>query len=384
MKRKMNLGLAFIFCMLILAGCDEDDVSLNESNNVDFLALYKPGSEQILGADKLVAKLSLQNGELSYSSFLDVYPGTSMTTDCAINNNKMAMGLFWRDFDNQGIFMEMDNKNYEHLPLASPKNDNYYSYFDGRTQNVSENGFVIYISGTNNKSYGDEARRHLMRYNLVSGELISIPSPVAFALGQPEKGNDTDFAQFNKNIFASKDGRYAYGHIEAFGTEGGSLHWDYEFLFQYDFENMEFSRLGDPDDSDVSIYAMTSDRKYIIYANNGVMKMLNVESGVVSLPDPSMNLVNVQKSNWNNYGACVGTTNGYVVYKDFVSNKEIDVCDVSGRVKNTMFSKSGDRIYFVIDSDEKYLCLTEGLTENSPYDTLCIVPQEFYDFILIK
>nr|MDA3865993.1 hypothetical protein [Salinivirgaceae bacterium] len=369
MKRIMNLGLAFIFCILILAGCDEDDVSLNESNNVDFLALYKPGSEQILGADKLVAKMSLNKGELTFAPFLDVYPGSSMTADCSINNKKLAMGLEWRAFDNQGIYMDMGDLKYENLPLATPRSDSYYAFFNGGTQNVSDNGYVIYISGTNNIYYGDEGKRILMRYNSATHDSISIPSPVAFALSQPEKGGDTETCQYNTNIFGSTDGRYAYGHLEAFGLQGNMYHWDYEILFQYDFENEEFTRLGEAEDDDAHIYAMTADRKYLIYSNRGVMKMLNIETNQVSLPDPDMNLINVNRNNWNNYGACVGTTNGYVVYKDFVSNKEIDVCDVSVRVKNTMFSKSGDRIYFVIDSDEKYLCLTEGLTENSPYDT---------------
>lgn len=384
MKKNMVLGTVLILSVLLLVNCSKDEDLFSDSKNVDFLAFYKPSSENILGENKLVAKLSLNKGELSYSTFLEVYPGSSMSSDCAINNNKMAMGLEWRAFDNQGMYMDLDDDEYEYLPLATPRNDNYYSFFNGGTQNVSDNGYVIYIAGTNNIYYGDEGRRNLMRYNPANGELISIPSPVEFALSQPEKGGDTDFAQFNTNIFASTDGRYAYGHIEAFGTEGGGIHWDYEFLFQYDFENMEFTRLGDADDNDVSIYAMTLDRKYLIYSNNGLMKMLNVVTGAISFPDPDMNLVNVKKNSWNNYGACVGTTAGRLLYKNFVNNTETVVCDMYGRIKNAMFSKSGDQIYFIIDSDEKYLCLTEGLVEDSPYDTLCVIPQEFYDILLIK
>jgi hypothetical protein len=384
MKKIMKSFLALVMILLMFANCSEDDEENRDSKNVEFLAYYKPGSDQILGEDKLVAKLSLNNGELLYSSFLDVYPGNWMAVDCAINNGKMAMGLFWRDFDNQGIYMNLDDADYKNLPLATPKDENYYAFFKTRTQNVSDNGYVIYLSGTDNIHYGDEGRGNLMRYDPENDDVILIPDPVGFALGQPEKGGDTDFAKYNTNIFASTDGRYAYGHIEAYGTDWGVLHWDYEFLFQYDFEDMEFTRLGDEDDSDVSIYAMTSDRKYIIYSNSGVMKMLDVETGNVSLPNPDMNLVNVNKNNWNKYGACVGTSNGYLMYKDFVNDTEIAVCDVSGDVQTAMFSKSGDRIYFIIDSDQRYLCLTEDLTADSPYDTLCVVPAEFYDFVLIK
>ncbi len=258
-------GLTLILMSLILTYCGEYDIdpgSGNDSENAEFLAYYKPSSDKILGENYLVAKLSLNKGDLSYSSFLNVYPNSNMTTDCAINNNKMAMGLFWRDFDNQGIYMDLDDTSYEYLPLATPKNDNYYAFFNGGTQNVSDNGYVTYISGTNNVHYGDEGRRNLMRYNPDNEEIKAVGSPVGFALEQPEKGDDTDFGQYNTNIFASLDGRYAYGHIEAYGTEGGGIHWDYEFLFQFDFENEKFTRLGDEDDDDVTIYAMTSDRKY--------------------------------------------------------------------------------------------------------------------------
>lgn len=280
--------------------------------------------------------------------------------------------------------MDMGDLEYKNLPLATPKNSNYYSFFNGRTQNISDNGYVIYISGTNNIHYGDEGRRFLMRYNPSNESVISIPSPVDFALSQPERGSDTDFGQYNTNIFASTDGRYAYGHIEAFGTEGGGIHWDYEFLFQFDFESLTFTRLGDVEDDNVSIYAMTLDRNYLIYTNDGVMKMLNIRTGAISYPDPDMNLINVQKNSWNNNGACVGTTSGKVFYKDFVNDTETIVCDAYGRIRNAMFSESGEQIYFIIDRDERHLCLSENLTEDSPYDTLCIVPSEFYDFVLIK
>jgi hypothetical protein len=383
MKTVINY-LTLVLVFLTLTNCSKDSEPINEAKNASFLAFYKPSGEQILGEDKLVAKLSVDNGNLSYSAFLDAYPGSGMTVDCSINHKKLAMGLEWRAFDNQGIYMDLNDPDYETLPLATPKNENYYAFFQGRSQNVSDNGYVIYISGTNNIYYGDEGRRILMRYNPKDASVISVPSPVDFALSQPEKGSDTDFGQYNTNIFASPDGRYAYGHIEAFGTEGGGIHWDYEFLFQFDFENLEFTRLGDAEDNDVTIYAMTLDRKNLIYSNHGVMKMLNLETGTTSLPDSEMNLVNVQKNSWNNYGACVGTTSGKVLYKNFVNNTETTVCDTYGRIRNAMFSENGDQIYFIIDSDERYLCLSEDLSENSPYDTLCSVPSEFYDLVLIK
>lgn len=388
MKRTLFIT-SFLLLIVVLSNCSDDGnpVDPNDSNNsneASFLAFYKPGNTKILGANKLLAKLTVKGKEISYSTFLDVYPdGDGLVNHCDIQNNMLAMDPFWRDFDNQGICMELTSDTYQYLPLVDPSHDSDYSYFNGRTANVSHNGYIIYSSATNDKYYGDEYRPFLLRHNPKDDKTDIAVDPKQFALSQPEKGSDTEMAQFNRNIFCSTDGKYAYGHLEAYGTEGGGIHWDYNILFRYDFDAKEYKRLGDSEDDNVSIIAMGSDRTWILYSNNYDHKVLNLTTG--NITKTTINTVNVKKNSWGKNGACVGATNGKLYYKDFVNNQEIVVCNTAGTPSNTMFSKNGDKIFFTLsDYSNKYLCVTESLEEGCNYDTLGTYPTEFYDMVMIK
>jgi len=392
MKKYIPTILALLFTMFILNSCEKDDTTPEDENpeqgsslNVDFLTFYKPGSENILGTDKLVVKLSVSNNEISYAPILSVYPDNNIITDCSINNNMVGLGLFWRDFDNKGIYFDMDADSYYEFPLVQPSEDSDYAYFQASTADVASSGMIIYSSATNDSNYGDEYRAFLLRLDPSDNTVKAAISPNEFAFSQPEMGEDTDMAQFNRNLFASADGRYAYGHLEAYGTEGGGIHWDYNILFKYDFETNTYYRIGDAEDSKVSIIAMTSDRKYIIYTNNNTYKLLNLETNTTSYPSGIDNLVNVQENSWGLNGACVGSTAGNIWNKDFVNDKETLVCNMSGSPYNCMFSKDGKKIFFTLNgSDLKYLCITSGIEENSTYDTIGTFPQEFNRLVMVK
>lgn len=388
MKRLLSFSLLFMLIFVIL-NCSDDGNPVDPNDTINsaeasFLVFYKPSSTKILGANKLLVKLTVKGKEISYSEFLNVYPdGDGIVNHCDIQNNMLAMDPYWRDFDNQGIYMKLSDNNYEYLPLVDPSSDSDYSYFNGRTANVSHNGYIIYSSATNNKYYGDQYRPFLLRYNPTDGKTDIADSPKQFALSQPEKGSDTEMAQFNRNIFCSPDGKYAYGHLEAYGTEGGGLHWDYNILFRYDFDAREYKRLGDSSDDDVSIIAMGSDRTWILYFNGNDYKVLNLTTGNITYT--TINTVNVKKNSWGKNGACVGATNGKLYYKDFVNDQEIVVCETEGTPYNAMFSQNGDKIFFTLsDYSNKYLCITESLEEGCSYDTLGTFPTEFYDMVLIK
>jgi hypothetical protein len=391
MKNFVSIFVVFILAIFTMVSCSKSDSvpegdtpPQDESTNVEFLSRYHPGSENVLGDQDLVVMLTVSNGEISYSTILNVYP-EHMITDCDINNNIVAMGLYWREFDNQGIYFDMDAESYYEFPLVDPSEDSDYSYFQATTADVADNGLIVYSSATNDKNYGDEYRPFLLRLNPSDHSTVVASSPNNFAFSQPEMGGDTDMAQFNRMLFASTDGQYAYGHIEAYGTEGGSIHWDYNILFKYDFDNDIYERLGDPEDNKVNIVAMTSDRKYMIYTNNGTYKLLNLETNTTSYPTGIDNLVNVQENSWGVNGACVGSTAGNIWNKDFVNNREFIVCNMSGSPYNCMFSKDGKKIIFTLDgSDTKYLCITSGIEENSTYDTIGAYPNEFEGLVMVK
>ena len=389
MKR---LGLVLLAIMLLASpGCDkDDDISQDKDNpgiteDVEFLAYYKPGAEKVLGSDKKVALISVNNGELTYSTYLNAYPESGMIDNCDINNNLMVLGLDESDFNNKGAYMNLDDPEAYFLPLIEPSGNNDYSYFQTTTGDVSDNGYIFYSDATNDISYGDEYKPYLMRFNPSDGTLDMAISANSFVASQPERTSDTEVGQITRTIFASPDGRYAYGQVDALGTDGGAIHWDYEILYKYDFDNQQYTRLGASDDDDVSIKGMTSDRRYILYTNHGTAKLLDINSGNITETD--VNLYGVNKNTWGTNGACVGSSNGNLYNRDFVNNKEYLVCSAPGYggIYNTMFSKNGNYIYFLLEGDnENYLCVTNGIEEGSSYDTISPIPLEFEDMVMVK
>ncbi len=387
-----NLGFLFLgLIFLASSSCNKDDDITKDSNNpglsedVEFLAYYKPGTENVLGSEKLIALISVSNGELSYSAFLNAYPQNGMLDNCDINDNIMVLGLKASDFENNGAYMELNDPSAYYLPLVEPSGSNDYSYFQPATGDVSDNGYIIYSAATNDASYGDEYKPFLLRFNPDDNTTDIASSPTSFAVGQPEQGSDTEVGQIARTIFASPDGRYAYGSVDALGTEGGSIHWDYSILFKYDFDTKQYTRLGGSEDNDVTILGMTSDRRYILYSNHSKTQVLDLNTG--NITETSMNVINVKKNAWGINGPCVGTSNGDLYYKDFVNNNEYIVCSSPGYgwIYNTMFSKSGNNIYFLLEGNtENYLCVTNGIEEGSSYDTISPIPLEFKDMVMVK
>ena len=342
-----KLGFLFLGIMLLASSaCDKDDELTKDNNNsglnenVEFLAYYKPGTENVLGSEKLIALITVSNGELSYAAFLNAYPQNSMLDNCDINDNIMVLGLKASDFENNGAYMELNDQSAYYLPLVEPSGNNDYSYFQPATGDVSDNGYIIYSAATNDASYGDEYKPFLLRFNPDDNTTDIASSPTSFAVGQPEQGSDTEVGQIERTIFASPDGRYAYGSVDALGTEGGSIHWDYSILFKYDFDTKQYTRLGGADDNDVTILGMTSDRRYILYSNHSKTQVLDLNTG--NITETSMNVINVKKNAWGISGPCVGTSSGNLYYKDFVNNNEYVVCSSPGYgwIYNTMFSKA--------------------------------------------
>lgn len=355
----------------------------SDPGKAEFLVSYRPYSGKELGDKKQIVQMKIDDGEITYSSYLDCYPDKSIVKYSDINDQIVTIGLYWRDFNSNGIYVNLRTDHLDTLPLVEPTENDLYSYFAVGSENVTENGYIVYIAGTNNKFYGDELERYLVRYDPDKDKMIVAISPTGFALSQPEKGGDTDKGQYDKNIFASPDGKFAYGTISAFGTEAGGIHWDYDFLFKYEFESESYYRLGEEEDDDAYMISITSDGKYILYSNDGEYKWLNLEDNTVIKPGISCNNVN-RNTSWNQFGSCLGETKK-LVYKNFVSDEIITVVETKTNPVNPLFSADGSYIYFtLLENDLKYLCVTEGLTEGSTVDTLGNFPLDFYDMILVK
>ena len=275
----------------------------------------------------------------------------------------------------------MTSAEHTELPMVTPSEDSDYSYFLSSTSKVSDNDLILYLSATDDKNYGDEYRPYLIRYNTADNTHKVASSPENFVLNQPEKGDDTETGQFRRYVCISPNGRYAYGVLEAYGVSG-NIHWDYEILFQYDFETEKYNRLGEEGDADVSFYGMTRDGKYLIYANNHVKKLYNTETEEVSEIDfrPSHSLSPIEI---NDNGFCDDGTTG-IYYWDFLNNQEIKVIHTYN-TENAQFTNAGDAILFTLEgSDTNYICISEDLAEDTNWDTLAAVPEEFKDIKLIR
>jgi hypothetical protein len=390
--KKINVFylLAVLFVACIVVSCEtEDDLGngddSNSIENMSLIAFYEPDDLYAMGDQKQLAKLEVDNGELSFSSFESVYPeGDNFYKNADLSGDFLALALH-NDFDDGysslGVCINIATKDIFNLPLVAPQQDSDYAYFQSGTARVSENGYVVYSSATNDKHYGDEYRPYLIRYNTQTNEYQLAISPENFVLSQPEKGSDTETGQFNRTLYISPDGRYVYGVLEAYGVSG-NIHWDYDILYQYDFENEEYMRLGEEGDDDVSIVGLTADGKKVVYMNDGETKIHDISTGLVTQRDLYFGGSSIPKQ-WNNDGLCRSATTG-IYYDDFVNDAEIKVLNEYG-TGNVFFSENGQNIYFTMDGSEtNYFCRTQGLLENSLYDTICALPKEFVDVFVLE
>lgn len=263
-----------------------------------------------------------------------------------------------------------------------------YAYFDLASPKVSESGHIFYLSASNDKDYHDQYRASLVRYNPKTKELLQAIDPTGFVKAQPEKGWDTEAGQFKNQFYPSKDGRYVYGVVDAFGVDGGAIHWDYRILFKYDFEKEQYTRMGDAEDRNVTIMGITADRNEVAYissvSNVFHRKLVNTSSNMVRKTTISGGQSYANTSRWNNNGYCSGETNNTIGIYDMISNTKHDI-KTKSRPYFAQFSVDGSRVYFMIQSTAaKYLCRTSDLTAEATIDTLCTLPQSVNEFVVVR
>lgn len=378
--------MLFVLSLCFLSFCNDSSStkSKNKNDEAQFLAVYVPRTEKVLGDSRKLVLIETEDGEGSYSPYMDIYPDGDKFFSCsAINNNIFVMGLH-SDFKEgdayNGVYVEMDSKNQTILPLVAPSQDSDFPYYQSETGRVADNGMIVYMTATNDKYYGDEYRPHLARYNPADNTHKFAISPKGFTLGQPEKGGDTETGQINRRIFCSPNGRYAYGHIEAYGVSG-NIHWDYEILFQYDFEEEKYTRLGEDGDADVRINMLTKDGKKLIYTNGVTKKIYDIDTKSVTefdsyISDP----VPTQISN----NGFIRSHSSGIYYYDILNQTDVQVIDAY-YPRDAHFSKDCDCVYFTFEgSDFNYICKSANLLEKTVWDTLATVPKEFQDIKIIK
>ncbi|MCF8235349.1 MAG: hypothetical protein K9G67_10720 [Bacteroidales bacterium] len=389
---KIFLLMAFVFVGFIFQSCNEKDEEINPEadSSIEFVAAYNPNEGALIGEEYATALLTISKGELQYSTLCSYYAkSNNLFTYADMGKGNFVMGLHddfnesngSNDWVSQGLFYEIENGNNQLLPLIEPSEDSDYPYFVRGSEAISENAYVFYLSATNDKYYGDQYKDYLLRYNPASMDYKMAINPDGFVLSQPEVGNDTETSKYSNTFFVSNDGRYVYGRLQAYGVSGGSIHWDYEILFRYDFDTETYTRMGGPEDAGSSILGVTSDDSYLYYWD-GIYKNQNLSTGQVNeLSDGNTSVA--YPIQWNTKGYCQGSTTG-IYYYNIISGTSHKVVDEYGTA-DSQFDESGEHILFSLVGDEmNYLCRTHDYNEDTGWDTLASFPKAFHHLVLVK
>jgi len=399
MKNKHSVSVTTItsLVLLLLVGfifqsCKKKDEEVNPepASPIKFIAAYDPADGSVIGDEYATALLTISNGELQYSMLNSYYAKyNNLFTYADMGKGNFVMGLHddfnesngSNDWVSQGLFYSLTNSDSQILPLIEPSEDSDYPYFVRGSEAISENAYVFYLSATNDKYYGDQYKDYLLRYDSESTDYKTAVNPDGFVLSQPEAGDDTETSKFDNQFFVSNDGRYVYGRLQAYGVSGGSIHWDYEILFRYDFDTETYTRMGAPDDAGSSILGITSDDSYLYYWD-GNYKSQNLATGVVTeLTDGTTS--DVYPIQWNTKGFCRGATDG-INYYNILNGTSHKVVDEYGAA-DSQFDESGERILFSLEGDDiNYLCRTHDYNENTGWDTLASFPKAFHHLVLVK
>lgn len=369
---------------------DESEVTppIIESST-DFLFLYRPTD---INQSKSIQVVSINSTDQLSTELIEdgIYPpnryggSPNYIADIDAYGDIYAMSLH-QDFNldgKQGIAGSLSSKTYTYLPLVYSSRSSIYSYFEESSQKVTESGHIFYIAATDNRYYGDEYNGYYMRYNLETNSSDQAISCKSFILDQPEKGADTETCLIKNHYVPSVDGKKIYSAMSGFGLEGNMYHYDYTILFEYDFENESYKRLGETEDTNVYLLGATSDVKNIIYNSSNQVKVLNLDTNSVKVINNIIHHSEQASSQWNNSGMIYASSVA-LYYCDYLNDKEITI--VPNRVTNAQFSKDGSSIYFrFYDDNERTLYKTDDLSENSNYSEVFKIPEEYGNIFLIK
>jgi hypothetical protein len=394
----MKVANIFIFTLLFLfCSCTSFDTPPNEKEDektTKFL-LLQTNTENKLAEGAYLSMLYVNNkGQSSISKVADIYPPRTLRENADIFGTRLAIGLH-NDFNEEGstrktkgAWLDTNENSWKEVPLFPTGSEYRYSYYDASTTKVSESGHVFYHSSSNESWYHDQYIPTIVRYDPKTDKLEAAISPKGFVLAQPEKGWDTETGQTGRQFYPSPDGRYVYGVIDAYGVDGGVIHWDYKILFKYDFQTQQYTRIDEAEDRSVNIMGITSDKKYVAYTSSvsGQIKrkMVNTATNSTTVFTLAGGQAYAHPSRWNSSGYCSGETNNTIGVYNLIS-------DQSHNIKTqtvpyyAQFSPNGDFIYFMIETAKgNYLCRTSNITATATIDTVCALPANLIDFLVVR
>lgn len=393
----MKRAIGVLIVVFVISSCEIKLFEVNPKNktSLDLIAYYNPSDAQSYGTSPGLVKLSYKRGKLTTSTVSNLYPPSNLFDNAVIRNERIALGLhndFKQDYSAMGASFLIDNPSSDYLPLIPPTADDDYAFFVPSSPKISENGFVFYISATNDKNYGDQYTPNLVRFDPSSNTYKSAVSPHAFARSQPEIGSDTEGGLLLNLFYPGKNGRYVYGQLVGMGVDWGVYHEDFKVLYRYDFETDSYSRIASGQ-AWVTLIGMTADSQHLFYRNwDGTNNTLYTYNTSTEKITAKQNLYQYpfwrNPVSWNSNGFCDGgdgSTTTNLIYVDVVNDVSTTVATLYNRPRRAQFSPDGSSIVFYLeDTNENYLCQTSDLTASATIDTIGSFSKEIVDFLVVE
>lgn len=368
-----------------LISCEEDDTGTNSGNgsSIPTFIVIENTADANSTENYAISQMSFSSGVASVERLIDLNTAKFpyyFISDTRIDGDKLYIYNLVPGYSNQLVAFDINGKNLDTLPWATTDDERTWATFSSKFD--AKNGYVYYIMGEISKNYNDWPGSYLCRYNLSTGEWAQMSNPSNFTLNQPEKKWDTEVGSWG-SVHASDDGSYCVGSIYAWGTEGGSNHYDYDLVYRYYPANAESQRLERIGDAAVAVVGATKSNKYL-YKNSDI---INTETDdhmtLTELKYLGADYTGYHNENGllkisNYYGADI-----YIYYQDIENDVQRLVVETDPEILFAQMDKSGQFIWFgIVGDEENILCKTHDLSEASEVDTVARYPKSVHSAML--
>ncbi len=247
--KQASILFIFGFLALFLTSCDPDDLPEKTTSKApEFLFLYEPTSSATYGSQSGFFSVTPKNGEAVVKRLNNSFPAAWTTYD--VNEKGLVAytvngKVLPADAPKYSKLAYFKISNPENIKLVNPPQkpaDWHWVIPDGRAF-VLNDGKIITNLRLDPDYYGSDSRMYLGVYDTETEKWTISPNISGFILDQPEQGWDTEAGLIKGTHILSPDQTKLYITAQGYGVDGGSNHYDYEFLAYYDIKRNDFVRV---------------------------------------------------------------------------------------------------------------------------------------------